>query len=100
MRVERRFVDESLPVDEIKKHLVKFKKVKYYKDIDGNERTTMGKHFMSKKDIYTIVDLYYYMGVKKSMIKRKKYIHFSYNRIKKLTDKIDELKDQHDFMGD
>ena len=66
--MERRFVDESLPVDEIKKHLVKFKKESYYKDIDAKERTTMGKHFMSEKDIETIIDLYVNHGVKTSMI--------------------------------
>ena len=55
---------------------------------------------MSEKDIATIVDLYIRHREKPSMIKRKKYIHFSYHRIKKLINKIDSIRDNLGHLPD
>ncbi len=69
--------------ENIRKKLIETKKVKYYIDKDGINRTTNCRHLMSKKDIVIIFDLY---AQKKSVFKisKQKNIKYDRRRIKKL----------------
>ncbi len=72
--------------------MIRTNKARYYKDKDGKLRTIHCYRLMAKKDILRIQNLYLNGGIAKSMLEKEKEVRYSYKRIKKLINKLEEIR--------
>ena len=72
--------------------MIRTRKVKYFTDKDGQERTNKSQFMMSKKDISLICNLYNIQNISPTNIYNRKNIRHGYRKIKKLLDSLENLR--------
>ena len=93
--INRNFVETSnKPLSEIAENMKKTRKITYFKDKDGVERTIKGNNLMSKRDISKILELYEPPhSLKPTKIYHRRCFRYRYAKIKLLISQYEKIKE-------